>query len=185
MSHPGFFYDDNEDNLWWRAPTEGEILDFENLKNADNPINFSHTQERCTWVDYTPNRLRQKSQNLIGIIWEYNEFAAKKANYGQKFVLMQPGKKSPVKITVLIFSNTEEEKPRPVRTGQIAYFRNAFMINSCEDDPVFIINTNFPQWRCLILFSEKKAEEKNCYVNKHGNLFTDFESGECVIGNIS
>ena len=157
MSHPGFFYDDNEDNLWWRAPTEGEILDFENLKNADNPINFSHTQERCTWVDYTPNRLRQKSQNLIGIIWEYNEFAAKKANYGQKFVLMQPGKKSPVKITVLIFSNTEEEKPRPVRTCQIAYFRNAFMINSCEDDPVFIINTNFPQWRCLILFSEKKS----------------------------
>ena len=84
----------------------------------------------------------------------------------------------------MIFSNNEKEKPLPIRTGQIAYFRNAFMINACPDNPVFMINTNFPQWRCLILFSEKQAEENNCYVNNNENLFTDFESGECVIGNI-
>jgi hypothetical protein len=183
MSHPGFFYDDEDGNEYWRAPSEQEVFEWNNLKHADHPLNLTHTQERCIWADYTPNRLKKKSLNIIGVLWEYNEFNAKKAKYGQKFVLIQPGKTSPVKLTVLVFSDKKEDKPKPVRTGQIAYFRNAFMINSTSHDQVYMVNSKFPQWRCIILFSEKKAEENNCYVNQYGNLFTDFESGECVLGN--
>ena len=129
------------------------------------------TQEQFCWVDHSHFKWRPKNQNLLGVIFSYEEAFSSKANFCQKFVLLQPGKTKFVKFTVIVWSEFLKDRPQPSAKGQIVYFRNCFQINTDLNNQTFLINTKFPEWRGLLFNWEEKIIENNSFCKDNFLLF--------------